>query len=246
MNPTSPAATSPAQNTLEGPLWRLDSFVNNQGQVTPTVNNSRTTAGFNAGRASGNAGCNQFGASYTLAGNKLTVSQAMSTAMACPDPAIMAQEAAFLDALSKAATYQVTANKLEIKDGAGKTILTFTALPPTALVGTTWLANGVNNGRQGVEGIVAGVEMSAVFGADGKVTGSAGCNTFNATYQVNGDKITIGPAATTRKACPQPIMDQEAQFLAALSKATVYSIRDQRLELRDDSGALQVSFSAKQ
>ncbi|MDO9619929.1 MAG: META domain-containing protein [Pseudomonas sp.] len=52
------------------------------------------------GRAYGNAGCNHWFASYTLAGDTLSFSAAGSTRKMCA-PALMEQEARFLDSLSK-------------------------------------------------------------------------------------------------------------------------------------------------
>ena len=48
------------------------------------------------------------------------------------------------------------------------------------------------------------------------------------------------------KLCNSPtgVDEQEAQFLAAMQAATMYTIAGSRLELRDDGGALQVSFRA--
>jgi heat shock protein HslJ len=48
----------------------------------------------------GKAGCNQYGATYSVAGEGLVVSDVFSTEMAC-EPDLMEQEAAFLDALGK-------------------------------------------------------------------------------------------------------------------------------------------------
>ena len=55
----------------------------------------------------GNAGCNSYFASYQLNGDKLTISNAGSTLMACLAPGVMVQEAAYLEALQKAASYQI-------------------------------------------------------------------------------------------------------------------------------------------
>ena len=95
----------------------------------------------------------------------------------------------------------------------------FVALTPTNLTGTTWRANGINNGRGGVESLVSGTTVTAIFGTDGTVRGSAGCNTFNGGYQVSGASIRIGPLASTRMACsPEAIMTQEQAYLAVYGK----------------------------
>jgi heat shock protein HslJ len=84
-------------------------------------------------------------------------------------------------------------------------------------------------------------EITAVF-EEGKVTGSAGCNTYNGTYTVtvgaNEDEIAIGPLATTRMACQQNIMDQETRYLGALEAAESYIIEDTTLTIYFPGGAL--------
>ena len=46
-----------------------------------------------------------------------------------------------------------------------------------------------NNGKQAVVSGVADTEVTAVFGADGQLSGSAGCNRYNAPYTVDGDRL---------------------------------------------------------
>ena len=113
----------------------------------------------------------------------------------------------------------------------------------SALVGPTWLMTAYNNGKQAVVSGVADTEVTAVFGADGQLSGSAGCNRYNAPYTVDGDKITIGAPATTRMMCPQPIMDQEAQYLAAIQLAATYNVQGTRLDLRSAEDALQATYT---
>ena len=77
----------------------------------------------------------------------------------------------------------------------------------------------LNNGEGGVVSSASTGQATAVF-SDGTVSGTGGCNRFNASYEVKGERISIGPAAATRKFCQQPegIMDQEQQFFAALHR----------------------------
>jgi heat shock protein HslJ/membrane-bound inhibitor of C-type lysozyme len=65
--------------------------------------------------------------------------------------------------------------------------------------------------------LVRGSRASVAFGDDGRVTGTASCNSYTAPYTVTGEGVTIGAAAVTRKACPPAVMKQEAAFLAALA-----------------------------
>ena len=57
------------------------------------------------------------------------------------------------------------------------------------------------------------------FAADGQVHGNGGCNSFRGRYDQTGGAITIGPLATTRKACAQEIMARESSFLSVLTTA---------------------------
>ena len=85
--------------------------------------------------------------------------------------------------------------------------------------GQTWVAEELN-----VDGAMAaplpGTELTATF-EDGSVNGLAGCNSFFASYEVDGDSISVGPAGATLAFCPAPdgIMDQEATYLQLISSA---------------------------
>lgn len=69
------------------------------------------------GRVAGNAGCNSYGAEYTISGEGLSVGDAVRTEMAC-EPDLMAQEDAFLDALSRvsALIFEAEGAEVELRD----------------------------------------------------------------------------------------------------------------------------------
>ena len=113
----------------------------------------------------------------------------------------------------------------------GRPVLRFAA-SSRSLAGTHWTAVGVNNGRGGVASLVTGTEIDARFDRDGRVTGSAGCNRLTGAWTSGGgEALSIGPLATTRRACPGPpgVMDQETAFLAALARVTTYRLDGDRL-----------------
>ncbi|MCJ7514245.1 MAG: META domain-containing protein, partial [Anaerolineales bacterium] len=179
---------------------------------------------------------------YQLDGSKLAIQPQGSTMMACPE-LVTAQAEAFTAGLGSTSTFTIEGQKLALKDANGKAILTFQASSQD-LAGTTWNAIGVNNGKQAVVSLVLDTEVTAVFNDDGTVTGSAGCNTYNAPYELEGKQIKIGPVATTRKFCAQPegVMEQETAYLAALEKATTYELVGTNLTLGDSQGATQVEY----
>ncbi len=228
---------------LEGTLWQLIALADSQGQLIMPVRGSEVTATFQDGQVGGNASCNTYFGSYTVDGNNLAITMGGMTMMACPEP-LMAQEQLFVTNMQSAATYAITADQLQILNADGATVLAFAPLLPTPLTGTNWVAISYNNGRQAVVSVLGGTEITAVFGEDGSLTGSAGCNNYMTSYQVDGNAMTIEPAATTRMFCGEPegVMEQEAEYLAALTTTATYDIRGDKLELRTADGALVASF----
>lgn len=85
---------------------------------------------------------------------------------------------------------------------------------------------------------LTGTQITITFGLDGRLGGSAGCNRYTSSYQVDGTSLSIAPIATTRMFCAQPIglMDQESQYLSALPAAAQYQLQDGQLTLNDGAG----------
>lgn len=257
--PTQPAAEEAAgadeerteemaEVRLDGVRWVLASYLNTAGETVEALADREVTAEFAAdGNMGGSGGCNQYFAGYTVDGDSLTIGQAGSTMMACMPEEVMAQEAAFLAALQSAATFAIDGEQLLVMNGDGATVLTFNASQPASLTGTTWTATSANNGREAVSSLVAETTITAVFGEDGKLNGSAGCNNYMTSYALDGQNITIQPPATTRKLCPEPegIMEQETAFVNMLPQAATYMISGNALELRTADGALIASFTAE-
>jgi len=77
-----------------------------------------------------------------------------------------------------------------------------------------------------------------LFGEDGQLSGSASCNRIMGSYEVAGDSLTIGPLATTRKACIDALGEQEQRFLAAIAKVSKWRIENGLLLLSDETGEL--------
>lgn len=239
-----PAAPRPAQaaGSLEGTRWILVSYVNKSGNTTNALQDMEPTAEFKDGRVAGSAGCNRYNGPYQMQGNKLTIGPMISTMMACP-AAIMAQEQAFLANMEATASYQLSDGQLSLASKDGKALLTFKAEQPTPLTGGAWAMLYYNNGKGGAVSALADTKVTAIFGQDGQMSGSAGCNTYSAAYTLNGSNIQIGPAATTRMSCAPEVMDQERQYLTALQTAATYKIAGKTLELRTDAGALAASYN---
>lgn len=110
------------QNLLSG-TWTLESIEGEDMKALFTLEDKIPTIKFNEenGRISGNAGCNSYGAPYSIEGSDVTVGVLMSTRMACPN---MSGESIYTKAVAGTSTLNVSANTLTFSK-EGKVILRF-------------------------------------------------------------------------------------------------------------------------
>jgi heat shock protein HslJ/LysM repeat protein len=236
----APDGSDQAGTGLAGTSWVLESA---GGQ--PALPDTPATANFGEdGRVNGSTGCNNYGMGYDVDGNTITFSPGPMTLMACPDP-VGQQENAYMAALGATATFQIEGDTLQLFDAGGNVVATFSRMEAVELGGTSWNVISYNNGNQAVVSVIIDTEITALFGEDGTLSGSSGCNSYSTSYEVDGDSITISPQiAATMAFCAEPegIMDQEQQYLAALPTAASYTIELDRMEMRTSEGALVASF----
>lgn len=115
------------------------------------------------------------------------------------------------------------------------------------LEGVRWVLVTYLNGSGETVAVLDGREVTAEFGADGRVGGNAGCNSYFAGYTVDGDALTISQAGSTMMACDPPeVMQQEADFLAALQSAATFSIDGEQLLIANAGGETVLTFQASQ
>jgi len=74
------------------------------------------------------------------------------------------------------------------------------------------------------------------FEAKGRMAGSGGCNRIFGSFENDDATVRMGPAASTRRACPPDIMKREQAFLDALTSARLYLRNQARLTLKDARG----------
>jgi heat shock protein HslJ len=114
-----PTPVDPA--SLERTPWALESFIEG-GTVTSLIAGTTITLELNAGRMTGSAGCNNYGGSYTIEDDELTVNELVWTEMACMEPeGLMDQEQRYLSILSNATRLELEGNQLTLRtpDGRG-------------------------------------------------------------------------------------------------------------------------------
>lgn len=109
--------------------------------------------------------------------------------------------------------------------------------PPAALLEGTWRAEEIGGDKS-----LAAAQPTLRFAADGRAGGSGGCNTYVGPVSIDGDAMTFGRLASTRKACAPAMLDQEQKFFIALAGARSFSIVGAQLTLRDAAGRPSAQF----
>ena len=193
------------------------------------------------GRYAFRADCNVGGGSYTLDAGRLALGPAATTLADC-GPDSLAER--FTTLLGSVEGYALSDERLVLNLARGGGALAFTPQTRTSPAGLAWLVAGYNNGKRAVVSVLPGTSLTAAFAEDGTLSGSAGCNRYSASYALDGEALSTGPARVTRMACAEPegVMEQEAAFLAALETASTYRLRSERLELRTAEGARAVDL----
>ena len=229
--------------TLENTTWVLQSY-GQPGNLKSVLKDTEVTALFDSakGRVVGSAGVNTYFGGYKLDDNKLIIPEPIgSTKMAGPQP-LMDQETEFFKLLQTAESHQIEDSQLRIN--SGQQVLIFAkkiiiSTPVATLENTTWVLQSY--GQTGnLKSVLKDTVVTVLFdSAKGQVAGSAGVNRYVGGYKLDGNKLIIpGPFAVTAMAGPQPLMDQEKEYLTALQAAESYKIEGDKLTITCGSKAL--------
>jgi heat shock protein HslJ len=233
-----PAVSQPiaTQSPIVG-VWDLSSYNNGKGAIQTVITGSQTTADFRADwKLSGSGGCNQYNAGYTTnASNGITITQPITTLMACAEP-VMQQETQYLSLLQQATKYEISGDQLTLFDKNGAKLLIYKKQVSIPITGTWYLFN-YNNGKGAIQSVTAGSKTTAIFGSNGKLSGSGGCNEYSAAYTTPGTNgITITQPVSTLMACAEPVNQQETQYFSLLPTAAKYEISGDQLTLFNSTG----------
>jgi heat shock protein HslJ len=107
-----------------------------------------------------------------------------------------------------------------------------------SLAGTRWNLAAIEQGST-TQPPVAGTQPTLQFGADGTVSGHAGCNSFGGTYTVSGQALLISDLTQTLMGCDAPILDQEQRYTAALQSIQSVSVTETQLILATSQATLR-------
>ncbi len=219
--PDTPKPQKAPPAPVDGARWQLQSYRGDKGETVTPDASRRPTLQFRTGRIiAGSAGCNTYTAGYTYDAGRLTVSHPAASSKPCPD-AESEQERSYLAVLHRAGHLDVDENTLTLSDARGVTLLTYEREPPPVITGTDWRLTGYGDGKGGFAPALPSPAVTAVFGPDGKLSGSGGCNEYRSKYTLTGDKLVLGAVILlTSKACAPEARDQERAYLAVLRSAT--------------------------
>lgn len=108
------------------------------------------------------------------------------------------------------------------------------------LSGTNWNVVGLNG-----EPVSGGGAPTLLFNTEGRASGSTGCNIFTGTYTKQGDKLSFGPLASTRKACLDETAQLENTYLKALARVSRVQADGRQLVLRAADGTPLIALVAQ-
>jgi len=92
---------------------------------------------------------------------------------------------------------------------------------------------------------ITGTPITARFGINGKVRGSAGCNQYSANYTTGDLAISISQPVMTEMYCENPlVMQQESAYLNNLLKSGEIRVSESNLNLYDKTGIPVLMFVA--
>ena len=99
------------------------------------------------------------------------------------------------------------------------------------LEGTRWVLESYGD-PDNLQAILEDTEVTVEFFV-GEVKGSAGCNSYFSSYEIDIQNISIGPIAATEEYCmnPEGVMEQEREYLTLLSNAEGYEIKESKLQV---------------
>ena len=86
-------------------------------------------------------------------------------------------------------------------------------------------------------GPAGGGEQSLQFG-DGRIAGHSGCNRYTGRYEQDGNRLSFGPIASTRMACPAERMKMERAWFQMLGKVRSFEATHLVLELKGSDGTV--------
>lgn len=186
----------------------------------------------------GNAGCNTFFGTYTIAGDALSTGPLGLTQMMCEDAAMQVEQG-FLAGLESAQNYQITLNQLIINTETGALLLYADRMP---LEGPQWVLTGqgtLDNPLPPTDGAVFTAIFDRQFGMpSGVQAGGTGCRDYASTYFAGADQIKVNLPQTSQNECSDAQMETEQAYFLGMNAARNYRILGNEMQVFYDGQVL--------
>lgn len=212
--------------------------VTENGQDRPLVAGTIISLRLDGSTVGASLGCNSLGGDYHLDGDgHLIVDGGLSmTEMGC-DQARHEQDQWFADFLLAGPSFDDTGDGLVL--ATDTTTVEFVERsvvdPDRPLLGTRWVADGFLDGDS-ASSLATDSPAEITFDGDtGTASGTDGCNSFSAEFELDGDELRFGSVSTTDRACPGT-EDYQGHFHAILVSRVTVEITAARLTLLADDG----------
>jgi len=225
------SGTSP----LTGVHWNVDSL---------TVDGKTSRAPGSAylqidadGWVSGNSGCNGFGSTATVKGDRIDFGEIETTDMGCQQGPMAFEESLTRTFVAGAFTTKVKGDKLTLTTDDGDRV-SLTKEKDAPLYGTKWTVTALGDADM-AHSLPKGAKAYLVLDKkDGTLSGRLGCNQASAKATVRDGHITLGTARTTRMMCDGSLMDTEKTLLGLFDGTVVYELEHRTLTLTSANGEI--------
>lgn len=230
------SAGGPSARDLDGRTF-LSTAVTRDGPPHELVRDTRVRVSFADGQVSANAGCNTASGRYRVDAGTLELEDGLAvTEMGCEEE-LQAQDEWLWELLSAAPAVALDEDRLSLRTES--TVLELldrvVADPDRPLVGEPWTVDSLVSG-DAVSTTPGDATASLQFGDD-VVQVDTGCNRGRAGYERDGDRLTLGPLALTRMACPGDADELERAVVAVLeSSPLTLEIEAARMTLTSADG----------
>lgn len=218
----------------------LSTKVTEAGKPRDLVDQTRISMNFtDDGRLVANAGCNTMQSPVDTGDGRLSMPDLAITEMGC-DPKLHKQDTWLADLLTAKPSWRLDRDNLVVTSGETQLVLQDreVAEPDAALEGTKWIVTTYVDGETARHQDYADVsEAPHLTFADGKVTGSGGCNNLSGNATISGDTITFESIVATRMACAnQSRNTDETHILNVLKGKVSYQVDASSLQLTGPDG----------
>lgn len=162
--------------------------------------------------------CNQMGGRYLQDEAKLSLTDVISTQMACPDP-VGATETKFKAALEKVQRAEIRGDKLLLHSDSS-VVLEF--VEHVALEDVRWDVSEIGGKKVVTSGDIPYIQLS-----NAGISGFSGCNQIFGKYESKEHKLKFSELGMTKMACTEDsVIEIENGILNALKKTDGFEIKD--------------------